>query len=255
VSAVASLSPFLSALSLHWGYTSFRPGQEEIAASLPLAVMPASSCPLAAANPSATSFPLRSPKTAQQSLSPRSLRSCKIKSHKLDEMGIPAAVLNSSQSSSQRDAVRRDALSGKFRLLYLSPESIAQEGTLRWLKSLALSFFVIDEAHCISEWGHDFRPEYRLLSRLRREFPALPIAAFTARPRSTSGTTSSASSVSATHSNSSPASTAPTCNTASASARLRNKKRFFWTHSVRSKPAAPSYIHRPFAASKTWSNF
>jgi len=180
VSAVASLSPFLSALSLHWGYTSFRPGQEEIAASIAAGrdacvVMPTgggkSLCyQLPAALAEGRTAIVISPLIAlmQDQVA------------QLDEMGIPAAVLNSSQSPSQREAVRRGALSGKFRLLYLSPESIAQEGTLRWLKSLALSFFVIDEAHCISEWGHDFRPEYRLLSRLRREFPELPIAAFTA---------------------------------------------------------------------------
>ncbi|GAC1639962.1 MAG: hypothetical protein NVS9B14_21290 [Candidatus Acidiferrum sp.] len=98
----------------------------------------------------------------------------------LQELGIPAALLNSSQSPQQRQVVRREASQGKFRLLYLSPESIAQESTLEWLASLRISFFAIDEAHCISDWGHDFRPEYRLLNRLRKRFPDLPVAAFTA---------------------------------------------------------------------------
>ena len=180
MSAVASLSPFLSALSLHWGYTSFRPGQEEIAASIAAGRDACVVMPTGGGKSLCYQLPaaLAEDRTAIV-ISPL-IALMQDQVAQLDEMGIPAAVLNSSQSSSQRDAVRRDALSGKFRLLYLSPESIAQEGTLRWLKSLALSFFVIDEAHCISEWGHDFRPEYRLLSRLRREFPALPIAAFTA---------------------------------------------------------------------------
>src|SRR5579883_2348884 len=69
---------------------------------------------------------------------------------------------------------------GEFRLVYLSPERVALDSTVDWLKRVPISFFVIDEAHCISEWGHDFRPEYRLLSRLREAFPDLPIAAFTA---------------------------------------------------------------------------
>jgi ATP-dependent DNA helicase RecQ len=180
VSAVSALSPFLSALSLHWGYTSFRPGQEEIAAAIAggrdaCVVMPTgggkSLCyQLPAALAEGRTAIVISPLIAlmQDQVA------------QLDEMGIPAAVLNSSQSPSQREIVRRDAQLGKFRLIYLSPESLAQDATLRWLKSLALSFFVIDEAHCISDWGHDFRPEYRLLNRLRREFPDLPIAAFTA---------------------------------------------------------------------------
>jgi len=88
----------------------------------------------------------------------------------LEEMGIPAAVWNSSLTRGKEKRFTASG-TGAFRLLYLSPESVAQEVTLRWLKKLALSFFVIDEAHCISEWGHDFRPEYRLLNRLRREFP------------------------------------------------------------------------------------
>ncbi len=98
----------------------------------------------------------------------------------LEEMGIPAAVWNSSLAAHERETIRHSAKSGRYRLLYISPESLAQDATLAWLKSFQLSFFVIDEAHCISEWGHDFRPEYRSLGRLRRDFPSLPIAAFTA---------------------------------------------------------------------------
>jgi ATP-dependent DNA helicase RecQ len=76
--------------------------------------------------------------------------------------------------------VMRRARSGEFRLLYLSPERLARGDTLDWLKTVPIAFFAIDEAHCISEWGHEFRPEYRQLSRLREQFPDRPIAAFTA---------------------------------------------------------------------------
>lgn len=169
-----------AALSRHWGYDSFRSGQEEIATAIAhgkdaCVVMPTgggkSLCyQLPASLAEGRTAIVVSPLIAlmQDQVS------------QLDEMGISAAVLNSSQSSAQREAVRRESQQGKFRLVYLSPESIAQEATLCWLKSLRLSFFVIDEAHCISEWGHDFRPEYRLLNRIRREFPQLPVAAFTA---------------------------------------------------------------------------
>jgi len=98
----------------------------------------------------------------------------------LEQMGIPAGFLNSSLSSEQRSAVLRRASTGHYRLLYLSPERIALDGTPAWLGRVPVSFFAIDEAHCISEWGHDFRPEYRQLSRLRELFSDRPIAAFTA---------------------------------------------------------------------------
>jgi len=99
---------------------------------------------------------------------------------KLAQMGIPAAVLNSTMAASNQSQVVRNARDGRYRLLYLSPERLAREDTLQWLRGVPIAFFAIDEAHCISEWGHEFRPEYRQLSRLRTHFPDRPIAAFTA---------------------------------------------------------------------------
>src|SRR5262249_40395697 len=96
------------------------------------------------------------------------------------DMGIPAAVLNSTQAWDEQRGIMRAASQGAFRLLYLSPERLARQDTVGWLQNIPLAFFAIDEAHCISEWGHEFRPEYRQLSSLRQNFPAKPIAAFTA---------------------------------------------------------------------------
>ena len=98
----------------------------------------------------------------------------------LDQMGIPAAVLNSSVAPDEQNQVIRRAIAGDYRLLYLSPERLAREDTVAWLSRAPIAFFAIDEAHCISEWGHEFRPEYRQLSALRENFPERPIAAFTA---------------------------------------------------------------------------
>ena len=98
----------------------------------------------------------------------------------LTHMGIAAAVLNSSMTADQQTKIVRQAAAGEFRLLYLSPERLARADSLEWLKRIPVSFFAIDEAHCISEWGHEFRPEYRQLSSLRTHFPDRPIAAFTA---------------------------------------------------------------------------
>ncbi|MFW6228252.1 MAG: DNA helicase RecQ [Alkalispirochaeta sp.] len=96
------------------------------------------------------------------------------------QMGISAAFLNSSlNAESARDVYRR-AYNGEIRLLYVSPERLSLESFRGTLQEWGVSLFAIDEAHCISEWGHEFRPEYRNLTVLRREFPDVPIAAFTA---------------------------------------------------------------------------
>lgn len=98
----------------------------------------------------------------------------------LAQMGIPAAVLNSTLSEKEQATVMSRARAGGYQLLYVSPERLARGDTVGWLRHVPISFFAIDEAHCISEWGHEFRPEYRQLSRLRSQFPDRPIAAFTA---------------------------------------------------------------------------
>ncbi len=98
----------------------------------------------------------------------------------LTQMGIPAAFVNSALAAREHSAVLDRAARGEFRLIYISPERLARGETVAWLQRLPLAFFAIDEAHCISEWGHEFRPEYRLLSSLRENFPERPIAAFTA---------------------------------------------------------------------------
>jgi len=98
----------------------------------------------------------------------------------LAQMGIPAAVLNSTLSESEQAKVMSRARDGAFRLLYVSPERVARGDTLGWMQQVPVAFFAIDEAHCISEWGHEFRPEYRQLNKLRTKFPDRPIAAFTA---------------------------------------------------------------------------
>ena len=98
----------------------------------------------------------------------------------LTQIGIPAVFLNSAVEAGERSEIKRRAANGEFRLLYLSPERLVLDATAEWLRRIPVSFFAIDEAHCISEWGHDFRPEYRQLSRLRAMFRDKPIAACTA---------------------------------------------------------------------------
>jgi ATP-dependent DNA helicase RecQ len=170
----------LPALQRYWGYHSFRPMQERIVRSLldgqdTCVVMPTgggkSLCyQLPAALLDDRTVIVVSPLIAlmQDQVA------------QLTQMGIPAALLNSTLTAAEQFAIMSQAIKGHYRLLYLSPERIARPDTIEWLQRMPISFFAIDEAHCISEWGHEFRPEYRQLSSLRRHFPDHTIAAFTA---------------------------------------------------------------------------
>jgi ATP-dependent DNA helicase RecQ len=94
--------------------------------------------------------------------------------------GIAAAFLNSTLTPIEQRDVEDQARSNSLDLLYVAPERFATSGFVNLLRSLDISLFAIDEAHCISEWGHDFRPDYQLLSHLVTEFPKVPVVGFTA---------------------------------------------------------------------------
>jgi ATP-dependent DNA helicase RecQ len=98
----------------------------------------------------------------------------------LARYGVPAAAINSSMAADERRSVARRIERGQIRMLYLSPERLLAPRTVEYLQARCISFFAIDEAHCISAWGHDFRPEYRDLSQLRESFPKVAIHAYTA---------------------------------------------------------------------------
>ena len=96
-----------------------------------------------------------------------------------EEDGI-AHFINSSLNKTSIDLVKTDILSGKTKLLYVAPESLTKEENVDFLKKVKISFYAIDEAHCISEWGHDFRPEYRKIRDIVKEIGLAPIIALTA---------------------------------------------------------------------------
>jgi ATP-dependent DNA helicase RecQ len=98
----------------------------------------------------------------------------------LQSAGIKATYLNSSLDGDEARERLRDLYQGQYRILYVAPERLVMPEFIERLKLWQVSAFAIDEAHCISEWGHDFRPEYRKLSMLRSEFPGLPVMALTA---------------------------------------------------------------------------
>jgi ATP-dependent DNA helicase RecQ len=170
----------LSPLRRYWGYEAFRPLQERIVRSLlgghdTCVVMPTG-------GGKSLCYQLPGAMLAGQTvivISPL-IALMQDQVAQLTQMGIPSALLNSSLSVGQQAQVIQKARAGEYRLLYLSPERLARADTLDWLQGIPVSLFAIDEAHCISEWGHEFRPEYRQLSRLRVHFPDRPIAAFTA---------------------------------------------------------------------------
>ncbi len=98
----------------------------------------------------------------------------------LTAVGVRAAFLNSTQDASTRAAVERDYLTGQLDLLYVAPERLGNEATKQFLSRGSIALFAIDEAHCVSQWGHDFRPDYLALGELAERWPDVPRIALTA---------------------------------------------------------------------------
>lgn len=177
---MSSGSDALTVLDRHWGYKSFRPLQEKIVTSLvaghdTCVVMPTSAGKSLCYQLPAAMLPDKTVIVVSPLIA---LMQDQV--NQLAQMGIPAAMLNSTLSQEEQYQTMKRSTQGQYRLLYLSPERLARNDTVPWLKRVPVAFFAIDEAHCISEWGHEFRPEYRKLSSLRQNFPGHAIAAFTA---------------------------------------------------------------------------
>jgi ATP-dependent DNA helicase RecQ len=176
---MAPEADLLNWLQRYWGYSSFRPLQQNIVESLLDGHDTCVVMPTGGGKSLCYQLPALVSERTTIVISPL-ISLMQDQAAQLAQMGIPAAVLNSSQAASQQSAVMRKSSAGEYRLLYLSPERLARADTIGWLQRVPVAFFAIDEAHCISEWGHEFRPEYRQLSSLRVHFPDRPIAAFTA---------------------------------------------------------------------------
>jgi ATP-dependent DNA helicase RecQ len=166
-------------LKRFFGFTSFRPLQEEIirdalAGKDVFAVLPTGG---------GKSLCFQLPALARPGLtvvvSPL-IALMKDQVDALQAAGVPATFLNSSLKAGESRPRLRGLHNDEFRLLYVAPERLMLPGFLEDLKRWKVTLFAIDEAHCISEWGHDFRPEYRQLSTLRDQFPDVPIMALTA---------------------------------------------------------------------------
>lgn len=174
----------LQALKRHFGFDAFRPGQGEVVRDIlaghdVMAIMPTgggkSLCYQLPALLRPGVMIVISPLIALMNDQVRLL----------EEAGIVATFLNSTLPAAELRARSRAALAGEYRLVYMAPERLLSEDSLdHWLPQLAagpgLLGFVVDEAHCVSEWGHDFRPEYRQMALLRERFPDVAMYAFTA---------------------------------------------------------------------------
>ena len=169
-------------LEKYWGYSSFRPLQREamdavLAGRDSLLVLPTGG---------GKSLCFQAPALARDGLAIVVSPLISLMKDQVDTLvgnGVAAACYNSSMPAEQKAEVARGVRDGKYRLLYVAPERLVGEGGdgfLNLLSSQPVSFIAIDEAHCISQWGHDFRPEYRQLARLRERWPAISLHAYTA---------------------------------------------------------------------------
>ena len=161
-----------------FGFDAFRPGQEEIVAAVSggenvLAIMPTgggkSLCFQLPALMRDGVTVVISPLIALMRDQVRGLR----------EAGVAAGALTSGNTEDENDAVRRDLEDGRLKLLYIAPERLAAGSALGMLRRVGVSLIAVDEAHCVSQWGHDFRPDYLRIGDLRRAL-GVPLAAFTA---------------------------------------------------------------------------
>ncbi|MHC5093491.1 MAG: DNA helicase RecQ, partial [Planctomycetota bacterium] len=167
------------ALENYWGYSDFLPLQKEAMASLNRG----QDCILVLPTGGGKSLCYQAPAMAFDGMavvvSPLiSLMKDQVDS--LVECGVSGMRLDSSMSADEQAETLNAIHEGAVKLLYLSPERVLTDGLISLLKKIPLAYFAIDEAHCVSMWGHDFRPEYRQLGRLREIFPDVTIAAYTA---------------------------------------------------------------------------
>jgi ATP-dependent DNA helicase RecQ len=170
-------------LSRYWGYTAFRPLQREavdaiLAGRDSVVVLPTGG---------GKSLCFQAPALAGHTRSGPGLVVSPLISLMKDQVdtlvenGVAAACYNSALAADQKAAVAAGIREGRYTLLYVSPERLAGEGSDGFLQMLGpIAYLAIDEAHCISQWGHDFRPEYRQLGALRSRFPGVSLHAFTA---------------------------------------------------------------------------
>src|SRR5580765_5630568 len=175
----ADTPPLLPILKRHFGFTSFRPLQEEIIRDALAGRDVFALLPTGGGKSLCFQLPAMVRPGLTVVVSPL-IALMKDQVDALQENGVPATFLNSSLSPDESRRRLRGLHGGEYRLLYAAPERLMLSGFLSDLQKWKVNLLAIDEAHCISEWGHDFRPEYRQLAELRTAFPSVPMMALTA---------------------------------------------------------------------------
>lgn len=169
----------ISVLNNVFGYQKFRDGQEEVIN----AVLENRDCLVIMTTGGGKSLCYQVPALCLEGITLVISPLISLMKDQVDQLithGIEAAYLNSTQMLEEQQLVEQKALSGQLKLLYLSPEKVMTQGFFHFISLCKISFIAVDEAHCVSQWGHDFRPEYTLLGRLRNTFPSVPLMALTA---------------------------------------------------------------------------
>ena len=177
-----TISALEDVLARYWGYNAFRPLQREAMEAVlegrdSLVVLPTGG---------GKSLCFQAPAVVRPGLAVVVSPLISLMKDQVDTLvgnGVPAGLYNSSLTPAEKSAVVAGLRERRYRLLYVSPERLVGEGSdgfLALLASCAVSFVAVDEAHCISQWGHDFRPEYRQLARLRQLLPGISVHAYTA---------------------------------------------------------------------------
>jgi ATP-dependent DNA helicase RecQ len=168
-----------SILSKYWGYGKFRPGQDDIVNKINEGKDVLALLPTGGGKSICFQVPALLKPGLTLVISPL-IALMKDQVENLNGKGIPSVALHSGLSRDQTNQILNNALNGEYKLLYLSPERFTTQNFKGYLPNLNLSLLVIDEAHCISMWGHDFRPSYQRIAEIRTLLPSIQIAAFTA---------------------------------------------------------------------------
>ena len=175
----SSVPQLLPLLKQYFGFRSFRPLQEEIIRDVLAGQDVFALLPTGGGKSLCFQLPAMARPGLAVVVSPL-IALMKDQVDALQASGVPATFLNSSLAAGESRARLRGLHNGEFRLLYVAPERLMLPGCLADLQRWGVNLLAIDEAHCISEWGHDFRPEYRQLAELRQLFPTVPMMALTA---------------------------------------------------------------------------
>ena len=168
-----------SILLKYWGYDNFRPGQKDIVDQIHDGTDVLALLPTGGGKSICFQVPALLKPGLTLVISPL-IALMKDQVENLTNKGIPAVSLHSGLSRDETNQILNNALNGAYKLLYLSPERFTTQNFKGYLPNLNISLLVIDEAHCISMWGHDFRPSYQRISEIKTLLPSIQIAAFTA---------------------------------------------------------------------------